>query len=264
MSIASQHGARLLFLHVISEHVPANLRERVAHAARQEIEAVIATARVVDRQSIDIQIEIGQSAEKIISTADQINADLIVFGMHQDAGIEDDNSETTIEKVVRFGHQPVLVVTDQESDRYDKVMIGADFSVYSRRALQATLSFVPGADLDIVHAFQVPFSALMPGSETRDAFQEQHEADLREMVDREMELLVSSAAHYGCHLEAPRSIVKQGEPVAVLRDEVSNLRPDLLVLGTHGRVGLSHMLIGSVAEAILNQPPCDVLVVKAW
>ena len=49
MSIASQHGARLLFLHVISEHVPANLRERVAQAARQEIEVVIATARVVDR-----------------------------------------------------------------------------------------------------------------------------------------------------------------------------------------------------------------------
>ena len=98
MSIASQYGVRLLFLHIISEHVPANLRERVAHAARQEIEVVIATARVVDRQSIDIQIEIGQSAEKIISTADQINADLIVFGMHQDAGVKDDNSETMIEK----------------------------------------------------------------------------------------------------------------------------------------------------------------------
>ena len=66
MSIASQHGARLLFLYVISEHVPANLRELVAHAARQDIEAVIAMARVVDRQGIDIQIEIGQSAEKIM------------------------------------------------------------------------------------------------------------------------------------------------------------------------------------------------------
>ena len=98
ISIASQDGARLLFLHVISEHVPAILRERVAHVPRQKMEVVIATARVVDRQSIDIQIEIGQSAEKIISTADQINADLIVFGMHQDAGIKDDNSETMIEK----------------------------------------------------------------------------------------------------------------------------------------------------------------------
>ena len=98
ISIASQDGARLLFLHVISEHVPAILRERVAHVPRQKMEVVIATARVVDRQSIDILIEIGQSAEKIISTADQINADLIVFGMHQDAGIKDDNSETMIEK----------------------------------------------------------------------------------------------------------------------------------------------------------------------
>ncbi|MEC8198703.1 MAG: universal stress protein, partial [Pseudomonadota bacterium] len=57
---------------------------------------------------------------------------------------------------------------------------------------------------------------------------------------------------------------KQGEPDAVLRDEVLNLRPDLLVLGTHGRVGLSHILIGSVAGAILNQPPCDFPFVKAW
>ena len=79
-----------------------------------------------------------------------------------------------------------------------------------------------------------------------------------------MELLLSSAAHYGCHLEAPRRIVEQGEAVAVLRDEVSNLRPDLLVFETHGRVGLSHLLIGSVAEAILNQPSFDVLVVRAW
>ena len=97
ISIASQDGARLLFLHVISEHVPAILRERVAHVPRQKMEVVIATARVVDRQSIDILIEIGQSAEKIISAAVQINADLIVFGMHQDAGIKDDNSETMIE-----------------------------------------------------------------------------------------------------------------------------------------------------------------------
>ena len=55
-----------------------------------------------------------------------------------------------------------------------------DFSVYSRRA-SATLSFVPGADLDIVYTLQVPFSAFILGGEKRDAFQEQHEAELREM-----------------------------------------------------------------------------------
>ena len=108
------------------------------------------------------------------------------------------------------------------------------------------------------------FSTFIPCGETCDAFHEQHEADLLEMVDREMELLVSSAAPYGGHLEAPRKIIKQGEPDAVLRDEVLNLRPDRLVLGTHGRGGLPNILTGSVAEAILNQPSCDVLVVKAW
>lgn len=38
--------------------------------------------------------------------------------------------------------------------------------------------------------------------------------------------------------------------------------PDLLVIGTHGRRGLSHLLLGSVAEAVLRASPCPVLVIR--
>ena len=61
-----------------------------------------------------------------------------------------------------------------------------------------------------------------------------------------------------------RKVICHGDPRSVLRTEVDRLTPDLLVLGTHGRVGISHALLGSVAEDFLNKPPCDVLAVKAW
>jgi nucleotide-binding universal stress UspA family protein len=42
------------------------------------------------------------------------------------------------------------------------------------------------------------------------------------------------------------------------------LPADLLVAGTHGRTGVAHALLGSVAEDLLLQAHCDVLIAKAW
>jgi nucleotide-binding universal stress UspA family protein len=45
---------------------------------------------------------------------------------------------------------------------------------------------------------------------------------------------------------------------------VGRLSADLLVAGTHGRTGVAHAFLGSVAEDLLHQAHCDVLVAKAW
>ena len=49
----------------------------------------------------------------------------------------------------------------------------------------------------------------------------------------------------------------------ILQEVVSN-RADLLVLGTHGRTGVAHAFLGSVAEEPLGEAPSDVLVARAW
>jgi nucleotide-binding universal stress UspA family protein len=56
----------------------------------------------------------------------------------------------------------------------------------------------------------------------------------------------------------------RGRAPEVIRAEVERLRPDLLIVGTHGRTGVPHAIIGSVAEDLLSAPPCDVMAVKAW
>ena len=42
------------------------------------------------------------------------------------------------------------------------------------------------------------------------------------------------------------------------------VKDDDLVVGTHGRTGVARALLGSIAEDLLSNPPCDVLAVKAW
>jgi nucleotide-binding universal stress UspA family protein len=59
------------------------------------------------------------------------------------------------------------------------------------------------------------------------------------------------------------SEVMVGSPAPAIRDVAERRRCDLVVLGTHGRSGMAHLLLGSVAEKVVRQAPCPVLTVRA-
>lgn len=66
--------------------------------------------------------------------------------------------------------------------------------------------------------------------------------------------------------EAPHceTVIEEGMVREVLRDQVADFKPDLIAIGTHGRTGIAHAMLGSVAEDLLADAPADVLAVKAW
>ena len=59
-----------------------------------------------------------------------------------------------------------------------------------------------------------------------------------------------------------RYLLRDGDPVAEIWKVASDEHCDVIVLGSHGRRGLSHLLMGSVAERMVRAAPCPVLVVK--
>jgi nucleotide-binding universal stress UspA family protein len=58
-------------------------------------------------------------------------------------------------------------------------------------------------------------------------------------------------------------LLAEGEPAKEIDRVAREQHCDLIVMGTHGRTGLDHLLMGSVAERVVRQVPCPVLVVKA-
>lgn len=60
-----------------------------------------------------------------------------------------------------------------------------------------------------------------------------------------------------------RIVVRKGDPRRVLLEVAAQHDADLVVLDTHGRTGVAHMLLGSVAEAVIREATCDVLVARA-
>ena len=57
-------------------------------------------------------------------------------------------------------------------------------------------------------------------------------------------------------------LIKEGKPATTILGVVKAIGADLVVMGTHGRSKLDHLLIGSVAERVVRKAPCAVLTVR--
>ena len=62
---------------------------------------------------------------------------------------------------------PVLLVKDRPDNPYQRIMVGVDFSVYSRGAVEFAIGFVPSGEFHLVHAYDVPFKGFLYDRDTR-------------------------------------------------------------------------------------------------
>ena len=78
-------------------------------------------------------------------------------------------------------------------------------------------------------------------------------------VEQELDKWASAARGEGISV---RAVVRTGEPYRGIVDLATDERADLVVMGTHGRSGMSRILLGSVADRVLRLGPCPVLTVR--
>lgn len=261
VEIARQRGAELVVVHVIDDDLPQPLAAAQQSAARQAIQAHIDSLDTKDGPGIKIEIVLGRPYVTILGMSEKTGAELIVLGTHREDAFKDMFRGTTAERVVRAGDVPVLLVKDRTTGPYRQVMVGVDFSVYSRRALACAIELVPDGTFNLVHAYDVPFKGFLYGQDTRKEVSEEHRAGFEKLIEEEMATFLTTLEG-----KAPKfdRIMQEGTVRDVLYQQIRNLGPDLLVIGTHGRTGVAHAILGSIAEDLLSAPPCDVLAVKAW
>ncbi len=84
-------------------------------------------------------------------------------------------------------------------------------------------------------------------------------ADMQKSADREME---KWAADAGAKVAAVETLIERGVPFVEIIRTAKERNVDLLVIGTHGRTGIDHMLFGSTAEKVVRKSSCPVLTVR--
>lgn len=143
------------------------------------------------------------------------------------------------------------------------ILVPVDFSECSVAALQhaRNLSEAFGAKLDVIHTYDVP-SFVTPNIVV---FAGNLETPLADHADRQArdQLLEFLRKHGLGDQPNLTARVVMGPPGPTILDIAETERPDLLVIGTHGRTGMARVLLGSTAEKVLRGAPCPVLAVKA-
>lgn len=260
-ALSDELKAQLVVLHVVDEELPSSVADRLKAAAETAIDDRLDSSPMLKRKDITRKVVFGTGAKSILKEAAESEADLIIMGMHRDTSLGDFFLGTTVERVVRRGSNPVLVVKDRVKGPYRQVLVGIDFSVYSRRAVEFAVKFVPRGEIFLVHAFDVPFKGFRSGQSILDQVTKNQQEKMDAMLEEEMQAFLASFPSPPTGL---KRTMLEGTVGEVIAGQVAVLRPDLLVVGTHGRTGVAHALLGSVAGDLLSDPPCDVLAVKAW
>ncbi len=261
LALSDELQAQLLVLHIVDEDLPYSIANRLKAEAELAIDEQLDEFPSRKKQQIRRKVIFGMGYKDILTVANEIDADLIIGGTHREDTLRDAFLGTTIERVIRYGNDPVLVVRDRMKEAYRRVLVGIDFSAYSRRAVEFAVQFVPRGEIYLVHAFEVPFKGFLGAGNTSDELTQKQQAQMDAMLSDEMQAFIASLPPLPTRVQR---VMREGKARTVIEHQVEQLRPDLLVIGTHGRTGVAHALLGSVAEDLLSYPPCDVLAVKAW
>jgi nucleotide-binding universal stress UspA family protein len=139
-----------------------------------------------------------------------------------------------------------------------RILVPLDFSDQAPLVLDWAAHFAKqhGSCVVLLHAYHLPVEfQQLEGAYLPPDFWSNVKVEAEQSLSRYAEDL----ERRGIQVE---SVVREGYPATVIVDEAASLPVDLIVIGTHGLSGLKHLLLGSIAERVVQRAPCPVLTVK--
>jgi nucleotide-binding universal stress UspA family protein len=135
-----------------------------------------------------------------------------------------------------------------------RVLLAIDDSRFSEAATQAVIAqdLPQGAEVKVLHV--VDLTLPIPTSYAA-GFRKESLKRGEELVRRTEQLLVKAGYKV-------LTAVEEGDPRAKIVDQAKRWNAGLVILGSHGRKGMEHFLMGSVSEAVARYAPCSVYIVR--
>ncbi len=274
--LAKASGAELALLSV-AEFVPGMDLDYPVN--KMYVEALQKEARVALEQAerrlgalgltVERHQEIGVPSHWISQKAREIKADAIVMGTHGRTGLQHVLLGSTAERTMRMAPCPVLTVRVADegaaataaragsAPAFRQILVPVDFSDCSLEAVEyaAVLAAQFSAAVTVLHVLEpvtygLDFTLLPIGGQEKN--RKQVETRMAEVAEALRQKKVQAS-----------SKVIGGLPIDGILQTAVTLHGDLIVMGTHGRRGVSHLLLGSVVEGVMRRAPCPVLGVKS-
>jgi len=224
---------------------------------------------VAQKYSIDVSPENlhvlkGRAFEEICRLAQDTGIDLIVIATRGNTGLKHLALGSTAERVVRHSSCPVLITHDGKPfgamTGFRKILVPTDFSECSMEGLAYAKAFAKHFKSKITLLNSIHFQYYVASDECG-------RYDLPRLVQQaeifgrdQMRDLVEKTDWDGLEVETS---LQSGHPGQQICEHARDSDVDLIVTSTHGSTGLTHLLLGSVAEYVVRHAHCPVLVVPS-
>jgi nucleotide-binding universal stress UspA family protein len=256
-------GSALTVLHVLRPGCAPEERAEAERALGHAASIAAESATRAGRKDADVVPRLleGTPFVEIVRSARHGRNELLVLGRHGQRTFRELLLGSTAERVIRKGDTSILVVTSPIAGPYRRPLVAVDCSDTSRRAVELAWRLTdPSVQaLEVVHAY-----ALIPESAIRRAgFSREDALEYQVEVKRGAQGAVEAFLSTGDPAPPATVVLGEGDARRVVLDVAAQRDADLLAVGTHGRSGLAHVLVGSVAEAVIRGASCDVLVARA-
>ena len=250
--LAQAWQARLLALTVLEPGGQGDLQ-----ASRQRAERRLRADLDAADLPLLAQVVPGPVVDTVLQMAEAEDSGLIVTGVARHEALSRMVLGSSVDALARRAPRPLLVVRERARKPYQRVLVSTDFSSVSHFALETAAAWFPEAQFTLFHAFGNPYPTLagMDAAQARSAGHAQAEREAEEFLKTAQ---LPQAVRAGLRLQ-----FVHGDAGVLLREHGLQHPADLVVLGTARRSGVARVLLGSVAQRILEQAENDVLVVPA-
>jgi len=209
--------------------------------------------QLADREGVHIltNLEQGEPYEQIVHVAEEENCDLIVMGRRGKGKMERALIGSVTARVIGHTNKDVLVIPETAKLSWQNILLATDGSTCCDNALARAL--------EIAQERKAKLSAVSVVY-TNDEFYAVGQDVMKELyqeADKVLDKVRNWAGDLGVQTEL---FVRDGEPHQAITAMAAEISASLIVMGSHGRKGLTRLLMGSVTERVIGYADCPVLI----
>ncbi|MBT8139936.1 MAG: universal stress protein [Gammaproteobacteria bacterium] len=239
---AEMTGAGLLLYICLNDSCGNGGQQNITASYREKLEALAERAKT---RKVDASIDIDWDdnwREQVVVAAQRNKADLIIKHSVDHGDVKRAKHSTADWTLLRQSKCPVLMIknhTQWESRRVLAAVVDKPIDAAHEKLNQQVIGFTN----DFAETYQSEAHFVV-------AFQDKnHEPDAADIASR-------------CKVEADRVHVLHGQTDVVITNIASEIKADLIVIGSVGRTGIKATVVGNTSERLLDHTNCDVLVLK--
>jgi len=252
-------NSKISIIHVLPGEIKGKKnRLLIEEAAATRMDEIVKTIESSGLAVKNTYVRAGNCADAVIRTADRISANIVLVGSSELTKKDAFKLGTTAENIMRQSEVPVWVIKKGSKVKINSIFCPVDFSDESKRALRnsAYLARAFKARLVILSVYKLydksypRFNPKSGGMNKLISTDHEHKLEdfLKEIMMEDIDYKV---------------ILKGGDASKEILKSVRKYKPDLMVMGTTGKSGLSRWLMGSVTEKVTREVPCSFITVKS-